>query len=146
MVAIQSVLTPLIDVLIALLFFLMLQFNASGEVCGCRPFLNLAHAEHTELLTIAPIVQIGPELVTMDGRRMARTDEVDDVHPLGSLADDLETLRRNWAVLHANEPFTGSVLLEVDRSIPFERVRPVLRKLAAAGYDSVQLVVIAPER
>jgi hypothetical protein len=56
-------------------------------------------------------------VVTLDGRRMADTPTLaadPKVERIEALVRDLETLKRNWAVLHPQVPFPGQVVLQGD--------------------------------
>ncbi len=142
-VDIPIALVPFIDFLIVLVVFLLMSFNATGEL-QTQPGLQLPRAENTEQLKIAPIVAVGAQIVTLDGRRMAdtaslaATPEMTRIEPL---VQDLETLKRNWSILHANEPFLGTIILQADQGVDFRVIKKVMFSAAQAGYGNISFAV-----
>jgi biopolymer transport protein ExbD len=137
-------LIPFIDFLITLVVFLLTSFSASGELLAQRPNLIMPAAVNTDDLQIAPIIAIDAEVVTLDHRRMASTRDLAQTHGLERiepLVQDLETLHRNWTVLHPREPFTGAVILQADRRVDFLVIKKVMFSAAQAGYTNVSFAV-----
>src|SRR3954463_1872915 len=66
-------LVPFIDFLITLVVFLLTSFSASGELMAQQPNLKRPDAAHAVHLEIHPIISINPDVITLDGRRMADT-------------------------------------------------------------------------
>ncbi|HEY8428294.1 MAG TPA: hypothetical protein VIL20_07965, partial [Sandaracinaceae bacterium] len=54
---------------------------------------------------------------------------------------DLETLKRNWSILHPNEQFSGTVILQADRGVDFRVIKKVMFSAAQAGYTNVSFAV-----
>jgi hypothetical protein len=79
---------------------------------------------------VMPIVVVNGDRTTLDHRRM--TPEL--------MAQDLETLRRNWDVLHPYERFSDKVALVADRSATSASIAPWLRAIQAAEYSRVSIV------
>lgn len=137
-------LIPFIDFLITLVVFLLTSFSATGELLAQRPNLVMPEASNVIDLEIAPIIAIDPNVVTLDNRRMADTETLLASHELErieQLVQDLETLRRNWTVLHPREPFNGTVILQADRNVDFLVVKKVMFSAAQAGYTNVSFAV-----
>ena len=137
-------LIPFIDFLIVLVVFLLISFSASGELLAQKPNLVMPKAANVVNLEIAPIVAIDPIVVTLDGRRMADTatlaadPKVERIEPL---IQDLETLKRNWSILHPQEPFPGQIVLQADVNIDFRVVKKIMFSSAQAGYANVSFAV-----
>lgn len=137
-------LVPFIDFLITLVVFLLTSFSASGELLAQRPNLVMPNAANTVDLEIAPIVAIDPQVVTLDNRRMADTQTLASnaqLERIEQLVQDLETMRRNWSVLHPREPFPGTIILQADRNVDFRVVKKVMFSAAQAGYTNVSFAV-----
>jgi len=140
----QIPLVPFIDFLITLVVFLLSSFSASGELLSQRPNLVMPNATNAIDLELAPIVAIDGRVVTLDGRRMADTQTLaaaPGLERIEQLVTDLETLRRNWSILHAREPFPGTVIVQADRSIDFRVVKKVMFSAAQAGYTNISFAV-----
>ena len=57
------------------------------------------------------------------------------------LIQDLETLKRNWSILHPTDPFAGTVILQADGSIDFRVIKKVMFSCAQAGYANISFAV-----
>jgi biopolymer transport protein ExbD len=137
-------LIPFIDFLIVLVVFLLISFSASGELLAQRPNLTMPKAGNVVNLEIAPIIAIDPIVVTLDGRRMADTATLaadPKVERMEQMIQDLETLKRNWSILHPQEPFPGQVVLQADVSIDFRVIKKVMFSASQAGYANVSFAV-----
>jgi len=137
-------LVPFIDFLITLVVFLLTSFSASGELLAQQPNLKMPDAKNTVDLEIHPIVAINPEVITLDGRRMADTPTLAAdarVERQENLITDLETLKRNWSILHPSEPFGGTVIMQADRSIDFRVIKKIMFSCAQAGYSNISFAV-----
>lgn len=137
-------LVPFIDFLITLVVFLLMSFSASGELLAQRPNLVMPTATNAVDLEMAPIISIDPQIVMLDNRRMADTQTLAanaSLERIEQLVTDLETMKRNWSVLHPREPFSGAFILQVDRNIDFRVVKKVMFSAAQAGYTSVNFAV-----
>jgi biopolymer transport protein ExbD len=83
-------------------------------------------------------------VVTLDGRRMADTATLaadPKVERLEQMIQDLETLKRNWSILHPQEPFPGQVVLQADVSIDFRVIKKLMFSASQAGYANVSFAV-----
>jgi len=101
-------------------------------------------AQHVVDLEIHPIIAINPDVITLDGRRMADTPTLAAdarVERQENLINDLETLKRNWSILHPSEPFGGTVIMQADRSIDFRVIKKVMFSCAQAGYSNISFAV-----
>lgn len=143
-VDVSIALIPFIDFLITLVVFLLTSFSATGELLAQRPNLVMPEAINVNDLEIAPIIAIDPQVVTLDNRRMADTASLaasPQLERIEQLVQDLETLRRNWSVLHPRDQFTGAVILQADRGVDFRVIKKVMFSAAQAGYTNVNFAV-----
>lgn len=137
-------LVPFIDFLIVLVVFLLISFSASGELLAQKPNLKMPDAENVATLEIAPVISVDAIVVTLDGRRMADTESlVADarVERIEPLIQDLETLKRNWSILHPQQPFPGQVVMQADVAIDFRVIKKLMFSAAQAGYANVSFAV-----
>jgi biopolymer transport protein ExbD len=137
-------LIPFIDFLIVLVVFLLITFSASGELLAQKPTITMPKAQNTQMLEVAPVVAIDPVVVTLDGRRMADTASLaadPKVERMEQMIQDLETLRRNWAILHPQEPFPGVIVMQADISIDFRVIKKIMFSAAQAGFPNVSFAV-----
>lgn len=137
-------LVPFIDFLITLIVFLIMQFSSSGELMTTVATITMPTAHNTESLEISPIVAIDANIVALDGNRMADTASLASnptLERIEPLIQNLETLKRNWSVLHPAEPFPGNVILQADINVDFRVVKKVMFSAAQAGYTNVSFAV-----
>ena|SRR5687768_8979324 len=137
-------LVPFIDFLITLVVFLLTSFSASGELLAQQPNLRMPDASNVVDLEISPIVAINPQVVTLDGLRIADTQTLaasPQVERIEQLVQNLETMKRNWSILHPQQPFPGTIILQADQHIDFRVVKKVMFSAAQAGYANVSFAV-----
>jgi biopolymer transport protein ExbD len=137
-------LIPFIDFLVTLVVFLLTSFSASGELLAQQPNLKMPDAKNVVDLEIKPVIAINPDVITLDGRRMADTRTLAQearVERMEQLIQDLETLKRNWAILHPTDPFEGTVILQADKAIDFRVIKKVMFSCAQAGYANISFAV-----
>jgi len=137
-------LVPFIDFLITLVVFLLMSFSASGELVAQKPSITMPEASNTEALEIAPIISIDAQVVTLDGTRVADASTLAQsatVERIEQLIQNLETLKRNWTILHPADPFMGTVIMQADREVDFRVIKKVMFSCAQAGYTNISFAV-----
>ena len=150
-------LTPLIDVLIVMLFFLLVTFKAEGQLlCGCRD-LKLPVACLAERISRAPVVAVTvPDgakddgVVTLEGSEVATTRELlSDDNPdwkIAKLTERLEVQKHNWRMSNPDRRFPGVVILQSARDADFKVLKKIIYSCGLAGYASMHLAVQLPPR
>lgn len=137
-------LVPFIDFLITLVVFLLSSFSASGELVAQRQGLTMPSAANASDLELAPIIQIDARVVTLEGRRMADAQTLvasAGLERIEPLIQDLETLRRNWPILHPRDPFPGTVIIQADVAVDFRIIKKVMFSAGQAGYSNISFAV-----
>jgi biopolymer transport protein ExbD len=139
-------LTPLIDVFVVIVLFLLIRFTASGQCCPCSSGYELPVAERAERLSRAPVVAVGADgEVTLDGAEVARVHELlDDEIPdwkIYPLTEQLEVKRQSWMIVNPGQVFSGTVIIAADRSTDFRALKKILYSCGLAGYADVHLAV-----
>jgi biopolymer transport protein ExbD len=92
------------------------------------------------------MISINRQVVMLDGRRMADTASLASTAELTrieQLVQDLETLRRNWTILHPSQPFPGTVIIQADVNTDYRVVKKVMFSTAQAGYANISFAVNA---
>lgn len=137
-------LVPFIDFLITLVVFLLMSFSASGELLAQKANLTMPKAEHVVDIEMSPVISVDSTVVTLDGRRMADTATLASdprVERIEQLIQDLETLKRNWSILHPQEPFPGQVIMQADVNTDYRVIKKLMFSAAQAGYANVSFAV-----
>ena len=147
-------LTPLIDVLIVTLFFLLVNFKAAEPLCGCPRSIDVPVACFAEKLTRAPIVAVSnidkdDGVVTLDGSEVATARELlSDESPdwkISKLTEQLEVKKHNWRMSNPGRRFPGVVILQSDRDADFKVLKKIIYSCGLAGYVNMHLAVNRPE-
>jgi len=137
-------LIPFIDFLIVLVVFLLSSFSASGELMAQKPNLKMPSAQNATMLEIAPIISVDSVVITLEGHRIADTQTLAQdpkVDRIETLVENLDTLRRNWSMLHPQEPFPGMVILQADVGIDYRVLKKLMFSAALSGYANVSFAV-----
>jgi biopolymer transport protein ExbD len=106
--------------------------------------LKLPDGVNTSTLEEAPIIAINRNQVSLDGRRMADVNSLAssaELQRIEQLVQDLETLRRNWNILHPGQDFPGTVIIQADKGIDYRVIKKVMFSTAQAGYANVSFAV-----
>lgn len=144
-VDVSIALIPFIDFLIVLVVFLLTSFSATGELLAQKPSITMPGAENVATLEPAPVIAIDDKVITLDGRRVGDTntlmESADASERIPQLTQDLGQLKRNWSILHPQEPFEGTFVLQADQGIDFRVIKKVVASAAEAGYFNVSFAV-----
>lgn len=143
-VNIEIPLIPFIDLQICLVVFLLMSFSSTGELVAQRTGLHVPKAEHTKELELAPVLSVDASTVILDGRRVADTASLaadPKVERIEPLIDLLETLKRNWSVLHPRDDFPGALIMQADLAIDYRVIKKLMFAAAQAGYPNVRFAV-----
>lgn len=132
-------------VAMVLVVYLLPLFRAEAT-CGMDgSWAHVPAARHGIDLELGPIARLDAAGLTLDGRRLATLGELDASRgPVATLVADLETLHRNWFLLHPRDAFPGTLLVAADSDVPFAHVRRVAASGAEAGYGRLSFVVRQP--
>jgi biopolymer transport protein ExbB len=145
-------LTPMIDMFIVVLIFLLMTFQAEGQILSVSRDIKLPFAEKVDKLARAPIIAISyPEndpaggVVTLDGSEVSTARElVDDDSPdwkIAKLAEQLEVKKHNWKMTNPDKQFPGEVIIQSDQNVDFKIIKKVMYSVGLAGYPNVHFAV-----
>jgi biopolymer transport protein ExbB len=145
-------LTPLIDMFIVLVIFLLLNFSATGEIVAADKNIKLPFASKVEQLQRVPIVSISnmPDhptrgIVALEGREVATVAELDeDTGPdwkIPKLTTQLEHRKNRWNQTNPDRPFEGRVIVQCDQDIDFRVIKKIMYSAGLAGYGNLMLAV-----
>ena len=139
-------LIPFIDFLIVLVVFLLSNFGQQIVTSTQDDLLRLPDGVNTDTLQEAPIISINRQVVMLDGRRMADTASLassPELTRIEQIVQDLETLKRNWSILHPQQPFPATVIVQADVNTDYRVVKKVMFSAAQAGYSNISFAVNA---
>jgi biopolymer transport protein ExbD len=142
-VAASLQLTPLIDVMLAALLFL-LYFQGDPHVYFWHP--ELPFAERAAGLESAPVIQISQGVVRLDLGEVSTVRELlADDRPdwkIAMLTEQLVVKRHNWTLSHLGKAFPAEVIVEAEPGATMKALKKVIYSAALAGYTSVSFAVM----
>lgn len=140
--------TPLVDMFVILVLFLIANFSATGEIMSLSKDVKLPEASNTEELTLAPVVLVSKEEVLLSGVLIGRIEDLtrDDYLNIPALEEKLRDEKKNTENLHsaAGEAggFKGEVNIQADVSVQFRIIKRVMFSCAAAGYGNISFATM----
>ncbi len=145
-------LTPMIDMFIVVLIFLLMTFSASGEILFVSKDLKLPFAEKVEKLERAPVISISyPEddplggVITLDGYEVSTARELmEDDSPdwkIAKLTEKLDVAKHQWKRFNPDQQFPGEVIVQCDQNVDFKIIKKIMYSCGLAEYSNVHFAV-----
>lgn len=140
----ELLITPLIDMFIILVVFLIMNFSATGELVQLSKDIRLPRAETTSELERAPIVQISANTVAIEGVKVGESEEIlkDPDLRIPGLTEKLQEMRKVDEMMHPGLPFKGEIIINCDKDVDFKLVRKVMFAASDAGYVKFNYAVL----
>jgi biopolymer transport protein ExbD len=141
--------TPLVDMFVILVLFLIANFSATGEILAMSKDIQLPEAANTEELVIAPVVIVSKDQVIVSGSVIGRVDDLtrEDYLNIPALEEKLREMKKQFEDLHnaANDTgaFKGDVNIQADKMVQFRIVKRVMFSCASAGYGNISFATMA---
>jgi biopolymer transport protein ExbD len=141
--------TPMVDMFVILVLFLIANFSASGEILSMSKDVQLPEAANTEELVMAPVVVVSREQVIVSGGVIGRVDDLtrEDYLNIPPLEEKLREMKKQFEDLHnaANDTgaFKGDVNIQADKMVQFRIVKRVMFSCASAGYGNISFATMA---
>lgn len=137
-------LTPLIDMFVILVVFLIMNFSATGELLNISKDIELPKAKTVKEMERAPIIQISADTIAVEGIPVGDASEFlqSTDFTIKPLTEKLRDVRRIDEMMHPGQPFKGQIIINCDRSIDFKLVRKVMVAAADAGYINFNYAVL----
>jgi biopolymer transport protein ExbD len=138
-------LTPMIDMFVMLVIFLIMQFSASGEILYINKDVVLPKARTVAELQRAPVITITKEQIRFEDRIVQKVEDLkaDDVFKSEELGKRLQEYKKSYETNNIQSLFKGEVILQGDSGVPFQIVKKVLNSCAASGFFTINYAVIA---
>ena len=134
-----------IDMMTVMVIFLLMTFQASGEILFISKSIVLPNAMNWKELERAPVIGVSADVVTLDGKPVADAAELQKADTVDwkitDLHDQLVTFKNNFKLIHPNEEFKGICIIQSDRKVPFKVIKKVMYSAAIAGYMNVNFAV-----
>jgi biopolymer transport protein ExbD len=139
-------LTSMMDMLTTILLFLLKSYSSEGEIVTSDPRLKLPVSISTQAPRPRLLVQISIDDIIVDGVRVAGVEESVKSKDflIKPMHDELNKHAKRAEFIAMNNPdvkFTGEVLVQGDKSIPFALLEKIMFTCGQAGYNGISLAV-----
>lgn len=140
-------LVPMIDIFILMIIFLIQQFSADGDLLFMTDRIQMPEAANYEQLERAPVIQISPDDVSLEGILISSTSEIDsqELWNIPKLEEELRDQKKAFESLRSaqsGEDFRGDINIQADVSVPFKVLKKVMYSANQAGYFNINFAVL----
>ncbi len=137
--------TPMVDMLVMLVIYLLMTFSASGEILFVTPDIVLPPAFNADELERAPVIAISPTAISFEGQFVMNTAEVTDTAysdwKLTPIAVLLDAEREAWTLAHVGENFNGNVIIQSDDDVTFSVLKMIISTCAKSQYINMNFAI-----
>ncbi len=143
--------TSMLDMFTILIIFLLKSYSAEGIILTIPADLYLPYSTTQNTPEPGLVVEVSRDTLVVDGKRLdVDLDAVRDSDSLiiEGLYDHLMVKARYYeeiSNLNPNADFTGRLVLEGDREIPFRLLKKILYTCGQAGFINQSLAVFQKE-
>ena len=141
--------TPLVDMFVIIVLFLIANFSATGEVLNMTKDIQLPEAVNVKEVEMHPVVMVSSDQVSVSGTVIGRVDDLmkDDYLSIPALEEKLREMKKQYEDLHAlakddANGFKGDVNIQGHKDVEFRIISRVLASCAAAGYYNTNFAVL----
>ncbi|RLC48680.1 MAG: hypothetical protein DRH57_01745 [Candidatus Cloacimonadota bacterium] len=137
--------TSLIDVLTILLIFLLNSFSSDPQISTSSD-IKLPYTTSTKGVKFAVNISISPEWILVDFNPVIRTREAlnSDYTVIPKLENELQRKAKAQKRLATEKrKFTGNVILQADKKIPFKLIRKIMYTCGITEYNNILLTLVS---
>ena len=140
--------TPLVDMFVIIVLFLMANFSATGEILSQTKDIQLPSAVNVDPIELVPVVMVSNEQVILSGTLIGRVEDLtrDDMLDIPLLQEKLREQKKQDEDLHAlaqdGQPFKGDINIQGHKDVQFKIIKRVMYNCAAAGYGNINFAVL----
>lgn len=139
-------LTPMIDMFVILVVFLLMVFSATGEILFVQKDIIIPKAYNTKPLDRAPIIGISKDSVLYEGEYIMNTAAINEkVYPDWRVTPIADKLKRSYeAFVKVKNPkeFTRDIIIQAHKGVQFNVIKMVMLTCAMENYSSINFAVI----
>lgn len=141
--------TPMVDMLVIIVLFLLANFSATGEVLMMTKDIQLPEATNVKEVEMVPVVMISNDQVLVSGNIIGRVEDLsrEDYLNIPALEEKLRDMKKQYEDLHtmakdSEGGFKGDVNIQANKEVQFKIVKRVMFSCAAAGYNNINFAVM----
>ncbi len=140
--------TPLVDMFVIIVLFLIANFSATGEVLMMSKDISLPEAKNVQDIQSAPVVTVSKTEVLLSGKLIGRVEDFvrEDYLNIPALEEQLRDEKKKFEDLHsaANDTgaFKGDVNIQADKQVEFRIIKRVMFSCASAGFGNINFATL----
>jgi len=139
--------TPLVDMFVIIVIFLLQSFSASGDILFLSKDIVLPEAMNGRDLERSPVIQISNDAVLLEGETIAQVADLgrDEYWNIPALEEKLRDLKKRYEVLHQGDPagsFKGDINIQANKEVQFKTIKRVMYSCNQAGYLNINFAVL----
>jgi biopolymer transport protein ExbD len=141
--------TPLVDMFVIIVLFLIANFSATGEVLMMTKDIQLPEAINVKEIEMHPVVMVSAEQVSVSGTIVGRVEDLvkDEYLNIPALEEKLRDMKKQFEDLHAMaqddaNAFKGDVNIQSSKEVEFKIIKRVMFSCATAGYNNINFAVL----
>jgi biopolymer transport protein ExbD len=142
--------TPLVDMFVIIVLFLIANFSATGEVLMMTKDIQLPEAVNTKEVEMHPVVMVSNDQVSVSGTVIGQVADLvkdDSYISIPALEEKLREMKKQYEDLHAMAKdeangFKGDVNIQAHKDVDFGVIKRVLASCANAGYYNTNFAVL----
>lgn len=144
-------LTPMVDMFVILVLYLIQQFSASGQILFIDPSLKLPDARRAvEMAGNPPVITISKDMISVQGKPAEPTDQLakDGYWAAPKLEEKLKEMRELSSRISnatggqiTTESAQGVIIVQADVGVPYMLVKKVLFTANKVGFTQVNFAV-----
>ena len=141
--------TPLVDMFIIIVLFLIANFSATGEVLMMTKDIQLPDAVNVKEVEMHPVVLVSNEQVSISGTIVGRVEDIvkDEYLNIPALEEKLRDMKKQYEDLHAMAKddangFKGDVNIQAHKDVEYSIIKRVMFSCATAGYNNINFAVL----
>ena len=141
--------TPLVDMFVIIVLFLIANFSATGEVLMMTKDLQLPEAVNVKEMEMNPVVMVSGDEVSISGTIVGRVQDLvkEEYLNIPALEEKLRDMKKQFEDLHAmadgnTNAFKGDVNIQADKNVEFSIIKRVMFSCASAGYNNINFATL----
>jgi biopolymer transport protein ExbD len=140
--------TPLVDMFVIIVIFLLQNFSATGEILFMSKEIILPEAANGKDIDRAPVVQVSNDTIMLEGEQIALVADLsrDEYWNIPTLEEKLRDLKKRYEVIHQADPsggFKGDINIQANKEVQFRTIKRVMYSCNQAGYLNINFAVMA---
>jgi len=142
--------TPMVDMFVIIVLFLIANFSATGEVLMMTKDIQLPEAMNVREVEMVPVVMVSNDQVLVSGTVIGRVEDLsrEDYLNIPALEEKLREMKKQFEDLHSLAKddaggFKGDVNIQGNKDVQFKIIKRVMFSCATAGYNNINFAVMS---